>query len=82
MPANCGLFFRDQETLVRIGLRGGGCSLVRTSLFPANWEKQGDSGELQRGAKRNPDKSRQISRVWMEVSLLKEQGDYHSSAGT
>jgi hypothetical protein len=61
---------------------GGGCSLVRTSLFPANWEKQGDSGELQRGAKRNPDKSRQISRVWMEVSLLKEQGDYHSSAGT
>jgi hypothetical protein len=50
--------------------------------LPANWEKQGDSGELQRGAKRNPDKSLQISRVWMEVSLLKEQGDYHSSAGT
>jgi hypothetical protein len=76
------LFDESPEHSVRMGVRGGGCSLLRTSLFPANWEKQGDSGELQRGAKRNPDKSRQISIVWMEVSLLKEQGDYHSSAGT
>jgi hypothetical protein len=55
------------------------CEPVSSLQF---WEMQGDSGELQRGAKRNPDKSHQISRVWMEVSLLKEQGDYHCSAGT
>ena len=41
-PANCGLFFRDRETSVRTGLRGGGCSPYRTRLhrqFPANREK-------------------------------------------
>jgi polar amino acid transport system substrate-binding protein len=32
MPANCGLFVRDQETPVRIGLRGGGCTPDRTCL--------------------------------------------------
>src|SRR5260370_42590371 len=32
MPANCGLFVRDRETSVRIGLRGGGCSPDRTRL--------------------------------------------------
>src|SRR5437870_9417747 len=31
-PANCGLFLRDRETSVRIGLRGGGCSPDRTCL--------------------------------------------------
>ena len=43
MPANCGLFVRDQETPVRIGLRGGGCSPDRTSLqaqIPANRKEQ------------------------------------------
>ena len=41
MPANCGLFVRDRETSVRIGLRGGGCSPDRTGLppkFPASRE--------------------------------------------
>jgi hypothetical protein len=37
-PAFCGLFFRDQETPVRIGLRGGGCSPVRTGLSLHFWE--------------------------------------------
>jgi hypothetical protein len=32
IPANCGLFVRDRETPVRIGLRSGGCSLDRTGL--------------------------------------------------
>jgi hypothetical protein len=82
MPANCGLFVRDRETLVRIGLRGGGCSPDRTGLSLQMGEKQGDSGELQGGAKPHLAKSHQISRVWMRVSLLKEQGDYHRSAGT
>src|SRR5437588_3604636 len=31
-PANCGLFVRDRETSVHIGLRGGGCSPDRTRL--------------------------------------------------
>jgi hypothetical protein len=35
-PANCGLFVRKRETSVRIGLRGGGCSLVRTDLSIPN----------------------------------------------
>jgi hypothetical protein len=46
MPANCGPFVRDRETLVRIGLRGGGCSPDRTCLnlskFPENWENIGN----------------------------------------
>jgi hypothetical protein len=46
------------------------------------WEMQGDSGELQGGAKPHLAKSHQISRVWLGVSLLKEQGDYYCSAGT
>jgi hypothetical protein len=33
-PAKCALFVRDRETSVRIGLRGGGCSLDRTRLHP------------------------------------------------
>src|SRR6266446_8207667 len=37
MPANCGLFGRDQERPVGIELRGGGCSAVRTSLLPCNF---------------------------------------------
>jgi hypothetical protein len=36
--ANCGLFARDQETPVRIGLGGGGHSRDRTGLSPANGE--------------------------------------------
>jgi len=32
MAANCGLFVRDWEMPVRIGLRGGGCSRDRTRL--------------------------------------------------
>src|SRR5438552_2478140 len=32
MPANCGLFLRDRETSIRIGLRAGGCSPLRTGL--------------------------------------------------
>src|SRR6266446_2233877 len=35
MPANCGLFGRDQKTPVRIGLHGGGCSPHRTGLHGA-----------------------------------------------
>jgi hypothetical protein len=51
--------------------------------LPANWEKAALGASLQLARiTPNPDKSLQISRVWMEVSLLKEQGDYHSSAGT
>src|SRR6266404_9657766 len=32
-PANCGLFVRDRETSVRIGLRGGGGSHLRAGLW-------------------------------------------------
>ena len=32
MPVKCGLFVRDRETPVRIGLRGGGHSRSRTRL--------------------------------------------------
>src|SRR5436190_1318269 len=32
-PANCGLFLRDRETSVRIGVRGGGCSPHPTCLI-------------------------------------------------
>jgi hypothetical protein len=42
MPANCGLFVRDRETSVRIGLRGGGRSPMPTRLrivIPDKWEK-------------------------------------------
>jgi hypothetical protein len=74
---------KGKETSSSPGVHsGGGCSPDRTSLSLQIGEKQGDSGDLQRGAKRNPAKSHQISRVWMGVSLLKEQGDYHCSAGT
>src|SRR6516164_7609485 len=31
MPANCGLFVRERETPVRMGLHGGGCTPDRTS---------------------------------------------------
>ena len=55
---------------------------IRTYLSLQFWEMQGDFGQLQGGAKPHLAKSHQISRVWMEVSLLKEQGDYHCSAGT
>ena len=33
MPANCGLFVRERETPVRMGLHGGGCTPDRTSLI-------------------------------------------------
>src|SRR5438034_6793363 len=46
-PANCGLFLRDRETSVRIGLRGGGCSPDRTFLSLAFGEMQGDFDEMQ-----------------------------------
>jgi hypothetical protein len=36
MPANCGLFVRDQKMPVRIGLRGGGRSRHRTRLCIRN----------------------------------------------
>jgi hypothetical protein len=39
MPAKCGLFVRDRETPVRIGVRGGGCSPHRTGLSPCIWGK-------------------------------------------
>src|SRR5438128_2629250 len=32
-PANCGLFVRDRETSVRVGLRGGGGSHLRAGLW-------------------------------------------------
>ena len=50
-PANCGLFLRDRETSVRIGLRGGGRSPDRTSLyagFPANREINKEFCEFRR----------------------------------
>src|SRR6267143_5672759 len=37
-PANCGLFVRDRETSVRIGLRGGGRSQMPTSLSLQFWK--------------------------------------------
>ncbi len=40
-PQICGLFVRDRETLVRIGLRGGGCSPHRTSLHPPQFPLSG-----------------------------------------
>src|SRR5205807_3881859 len=40
-PANCGLSLRDRETSVRIGLRGGACSDVRTSLGVRRFDLQG-----------------------------------------
>jgi hypothetical protein len=55
------------------------CEPVSSLQF---WEMQGDSGESQGGAKAHVAKNHQISRIWMGVSLLKEQGDYHCSAGT
>ena len=53
-----------------------------TCLFPANWEKQGEFGEMQGDAKLELAKNDQISIAWMGISLLKEQGSYAFLAGT
>ena len=53
---------------------GGGCSPDRTGLSLQMGEKQGDSGELQGGAKPHLAKSHQISIAWNGVSLLKRAG--------
>ena len=55
---------------------------ARTGLSLHFWEMQGDFDEMQGGDKNNPAKSYQISRGWMGLSLLQEQGGYHSLAGT
>jgi hypothetical protein len=81
-PPGQSLVISLEEAKTKRRKNGGGCSLVRTGLSLQIGEKQGDSGELQRGAKRAPDKRHQISRIWMGISLLKEQGDYHCLAGT
>src|SRR5215813_5601086 len=36
MPANCGLFVRDRETVFRIGLRGGAGRIRTSSQFVMN----------------------------------------------
>src|SRR5262245_52850816 len=76
MPAICGLFGRNREQPVRIGLRGGGCSRMRTCLSLQIWEKQGEFEEMQGGASCDPAKNAQISRAWMDFSLLEEQGGH------
>jgi hypothetical protein len=76
VPSSDLAFAGDRETPVRIGLRGGGCSPVRTGLSLHFGELQGDFDEMQGGGKRNPAKSGQISEGWMELSLLQEQGGY------
>jgi hypothetical protein len=55
---------------------------VRTGLSLQIGKNRVILASCSEGAKRNLDKGRQISRIWMGVSLLKEQGDYHCSAGT
>jgi hypothetical protein len=45
------------------------------------WEMQGDFGKMQGGGKHNPAKSCQISKAWIGLSLIQEQGGYASSAG-
>jgi hypothetical protein len=74
MPANCGLFARDREPPVRIGLRGGGCSPHRTGLSLQFGQMQGDFRKMQGGGRQNLAKSHQISIAWNGVSLLKRAG--------
>ena len=64
-PPIGGLIDESPEHSVRMGVRGGGCSLLRTCLSLQFGEMQGDFGELQGRAKRSLAKSHQISRVWM-----------------
>ena len=42
---------------------------------------QGDFAEMQGGGIRSPVKNCQISKAWMGISLLEEQGGYPSLAG-
>jgi hypothetical protein len=64
-PANSGPFGSSQEISPNVGLRGGGCSLLRTCLSLQFGEMQGDFDEMQGRAKPSLAKNHQISRVWM-----------------
>jgi hypothetical protein len=52
-----------------------------TRLSLEFWEMQGDLDDMQGGGNQNPAKSCQISRLWMDFSLLQEQGGYLSEQG-
>src|SRR5213080_2164727 len=77
MPANCGLFLRDRETSVRIGLRGGGCTPDRTGLqlkFPANREINREFCKIRPSAAVSVSDQRADSMASSQIPYATEQG--------
>jgi hypothetical protein len=84
MPANCGLFVRDRETSVRIGLRGGRCSQLRTSLhtkFPANREFNREFRKFRASAAISASNQRVNSKACRQIPYAMEQGIFAAITG-
>ena len=75
------LFGESPEILVRVGRRGGGSSPIRTGL-PAIFKMQGDSAEMQGGARARAGQKATFTMGCRIASLLREQGDLSLPAGT
>ena len=74
--ARCAIYEKMLNFPNDFSLDGGGRSRIRTRLSLQIPEMQGDLGEMQGGVRRHPAKSSQISKAWVRLSLLEEQGGY------
>src|SRR2546430_12841970 len=80
-PANSGQFASRRELSGSARVRGGGCSPIRTGL-PAIFKMQGDSAEMQGGARARAGQKATFTMGCRIASLLREQGDLSLPAGT